>query len=40
MHDLLRKTWTDRLVYSAQGRIFSNMLCVRYVLLMKGQEYP
>jgi hypothetical protein len=27
------------LVYSAKGRIFSNMLQVRYVHLTKGQEY-
>jgi hypothetical protein len=36
---MLCKAWTDRgLVYSAQGRIFSNMLYVRYVHLTKAKH--
>jgi hypothetical protein len=39
-HDLLCKAWTDRgLVYIAKGRIFNNMLYVRYVHMIKGQAY-
>jgi hypothetical protein len=35
---MLFKAWTKRgLVYSARGRIFNNMLYVRYVHMTKGQ---
>jgi hypothetical protein len=37
---MLYKVWTDRgVVYSAKGRIFNNMLYVRYVHLTKSQAY-
>jgi hypothetical protein len=39
MHYLLCKVWTGRgLVYSAQARIFSNMMHVRYVHLTKAKH--
>jgi hypothetical protein len=40
MHDLLFKACADRgLVYSAEGRVFNNLLYVRYVRLAKDQAY-
>jgi hypothetical protein len=40
MYDLLCKACTDRgLAYGASGRIYNNLLYVRYVHLTKGQAY-
>jgi hypothetical protein len=40
MHDLLCKVYIERgLVYSAKGRIFSNMYYVRNVHFTKSQTY-
>jgi hypothetical protein len=36
---IMEETLDKGLVYSAKGRIFNNMLYVRYVHLTKGQTY-